>query len=967
MATIPQDKGARFRKCDFQVHTLRDAAWSGPFADLINDRAAFAEALVADCRRKDVQAIAITDHHDLCLWKTVSDAAQAEKRQDDSSYPPCERLVVFPGVELTLATPSCQALLIFDPGLSEAILSHIWGALGVIPTPATSAKTTQTQPLNTTLTLEEITKALNSIRTNPEETNPAKYSFLDGKFILLPYVKKGGHKPIIRDGYHPHFNSMPCVGGYIEGCFYKELEDGNRAKIEGKVSQWGSKPLGVFQTSDCRAATKKTVGGNSIIDFTDLGKWPTWVKWAEPSAEALRQACLARGSRISHTEPAFPLLQIVGITVSNSSFLGPVDLGLNSQFNAFIGGRGTGKSSLLEYIRWALCDDPPTAESTELPNFQRRRKSLIDGTLKTASAKVSVFYKRNEVVYRIERTITDKTETINVFDAEGVSQTMTPEQVRREFPIVSYAQKQLSSVGTLPEEINRLITDPVKESLSQIQDRIEKTILPQIKEQRGRELNLSNLNTQLGETAVAIKGKKEQVQALQAKLLSLTPEQQAIIQAHDTLSQQDQWLTRSTELPDKTAELLQQTRNKINALGIITLPEQLPGVDKVQEVSGDANKFVKKALEHLDALIADAQSGAWLTEVSRSTKEALRKAFSDHQTEYDKCVAESAKKKKQLDEIQSLNKQISELETKQAAFESERNTLKVVFDEVGKTPWNSLLVALKERADLLKKQCQLISELAQNEFKAELAFCGDEQPIQNALETLIQGRNVKDSEQKIGALAANVCGSTHPVEKWAEVMLELDALVKSKGSGATPSTPLLKAAGFSDANLESIRTGVTQDALEHIRFMNIGDQIKFAFKLGNKPDGTGNYIAFDSASPGQQATCLLRTLLAQTGAPLLIDQPEEDLDNEQIHVLAGQIAETKHNRQLLFVSHNANIVVNGDAELVVCFGYRVAEDNTHGKIAPVGSIDCAPVREMIATIMEGGRQAFELRKKKYGF
>ena len=122
-----------------------------------------------------------------------------------------------------------------------------------------------------------------------------------------------------------------------------------------------------------------------------------------------------------------------------------------------------------------------------------------------------------------------------------------------------------------------------------------------------------------------------------------------------------------------------------------------------------------------------------------------------------------------------------------------------------------------------------------------------------------------------------------------------------------------------------------------------------------------------SASPGQQATCLLRTLLAQSGAPLLIDQPEEDLDNEQIHVLSGRIAETKHNRQLLFVSHNANIVVNGDAELVVCFGYRDAGDNTRGKIDPVGSIDCATVRETITTIMEGGRQAFELRKNKYGF
>jgi len=91
------------------------------------------------------------------------------------------------------------------------------------------------------------------------------------------------------------------------------------------------------------------------------------------------------------------------------------------------------------------------------------------------------------------------------------------------------------------------------------------------------------------------------------------------------------------------------------------------------------------------------------------------------------------------------------------------------------------------------------------------------------------------------------------------------------------------------------------------------------------------------------------------------------LDNEQIHVLSQRIAKTKHNRQLLFVSHNANIVVNGDAELVVCFGYKEAGDNTKGQISSIGSIDCAPVRKTITNVMEGGREAFELRRNKYGF
>jgi type III restriction enzyme len=420
-------------------------------------------------------------------------------------------------------------------------------------------------------------------------------------------------------------------------------------------------------------------------------------------------------------------------------------------------------------------------------------------------------------------------------------------------------------------------------------------------------------------------------------------------------------------LPVKISELLKETRDQLIALGNIVLPTELPNILKIQMISGDANSFLTKVLGQFDVLIEEVESGAWLTKENIAVKEEIRNAFIDHQKEYDKCITDTAKNKKQLDEIQSLNKQISEFETKKATVESERNTLKTVFDKIANTPWDSFQDALQERADILRKQCQLISEQAQHEFTAELAFCGDEKPVKLAFGLLVQGRNIKESDQKVSNLAEIVCKSTHPIKKWSEVMAEFDTLFRSKGFDAIPVTPILISAGFTDANIESLRTGVTQDALENIRFINIGDQIRFSFRLGKKPDESANYIPFDSASPGQQATCLLRTLLAQSGAPLLIDQPEEDLDNEQIHVLSGQIAETKHNRQLLFVSHNANIVVNGDAELVVCFGYQVENDNTKGKIAPVGSIDCTSVRETITKIMEGGQQAFELRKNKYGF
>ncbi len=126
-------------------------------------------------------------------------------------------------------------------------------------------------------------------------------------------------------------------------------------------------------------------------------------------------------------------------------------------------------------------------------------------------------------------------------------------------------------------------------------------------------------------------------------------------------------------------------------------------------------------------------------------------------------------------------------------------------------------------------------------------------------------------------------------------------------------------------------------------------------------------MEFSNASAGQQATALLKVLLAESSGPLMIDQPEEDLDNAIIQEITEVIWGAKTRRQLIFASHNANIVVNGDAELVVHCDYREDGDRTKGCIAAEGAIDRPQIRKAIENVIEGGKQAFELRRQKYGF
>ena len=80
-----------------------------------------------------------------------------------------------------------------------------------------------------------------------------------------------------------------------------------------------------------------------------------------------------------------------------------------------------------------------------------------------------------------------------------------------------------------------------------------------------------------------------------------------------------------------------------------------------------------------------------------------------------------------------------------------------------------------------------------------------------------------------------------------------------------------------------------------------------------------------------------------------------------------QVWRAKQKRQIIFASHNANLVVNGDAELVAWCDHRTAGDQSRGTIAGEGAIDMPAAREAIKRIMEGGEAAFNLRKEKYGF
>jgi len=104
-------------------------------------------------------------------------------------------------------------------------------------------------------------------------------------------------------------------------------------------------------------------------------------------------------------------------------------------------------------------------------------------------------------------------------------------------------------------------------------------------------------------------------------------------------------------------------------------------------------------------------------------------------------------------------------------------------------------------------------------------------------------------------------------------------------------------------------------------------------------------------------------LSADSNAPLIIDQPEDNLDGEFIYQsIIPVLRRVKERRQVIVVTHNANIAVLGDAEQIIV----LAANNEQGVVVSRGSIDDPSTRELACALLEGSREAFQRRARIYG-
>lgn len=281
-------KGADYRKADLQLHSPRDEQWKGDRPDeklpegastdeIDRVRRQWASTFIDACVAKGVQVAALTDHHEgVYCWYVL---AEVEKRKAKENLD----FWFMPGMELT-CKDSAQVLILFDWDLSRVLFDKVRNKLGM------KADVNESKRIGIKVDLLEANfNDLQSLLESDAE--------LRDRFIIMPNITPKGHKTVLRDGFHQRFKEMPYRGGYLDKMHPDEIPDGDRRALKGEIPEWSTKSISIVSTSDARTA-----------DFANIGKYATWLKMAVPTAESLRQAMLAAGSRILYAEPSLPEL-----------------------------------------------------------------------------------------------------------------------------------------------------------------------------------------------------------------------------------------------------------------------------------------------------------------------------------------------------------------------------------------------------------------------------------------------------------------------------------------------------------------------------------------------------------------------------------------------------------------------------------------------------------------------------------
>jgi type III restriction enzyme len=539
----------------------------------------------------------------------------------------------------------------------------------------------------------------------------------------------------------------------------------------------------------------------------------------------------------------------------------------------------------------------------------------------------------------------------------------TEASIQSLLPIHAYSQKQLSSVSVRLDELSRFVTAPIRQLL-ELKDRDVLALSNRLRENYASLQRFRSLGDAISRNELDERSQADQASHLRSTLSGLSAEDQQQLDSRPIVDRAREVSHRWQRATDEAERDVQELIGRIDSAASLTSAPPTEAAGELRRDLDAAYDDVTRSLQTLKQSLQQALAAFTAMRAGQgaaSARRALEERLEALDTAYTAVKQRSTAHAEQLAQLAAIEKRRADIASELERLRSERISLGDPKDAHVqlRAELNALTV---ERSDLLAKQCEVVTELSGGLLRATLSRGRGLGGVQERFRGLASGSGTRAS--KIEAFFAALAKETDPLATWELCLAELEALllVPDGEDFTSELTPTLSRLGLNVADQQRVRTRMTVDSWLDLALTPVVDEPVFEYRT--KED---TYIAFESASAGQQATALLRVLLSQSGMPLIIDQPEEDLDSQVVQEVVEWLWTAKSKRQVIFASHNANLVVNGDAELVVICDYRRSGDQSGGKVKLQGAIDIPEIRSEITKVMEGGEKAFRLRKEKYGF
>ena len=622
-----------------------------------------------------------------------------------------------------------------------------------------------------------------------------------------------------------------------------------------------------------------------------------------------------------------------------------------------IGGRGSGKSTLLEYLRWGLCDQPVSVsdDASEVPNFEKRRGSLIKSTLQRSHGGVTIEYMISGVRHLIRREA-DSEKVFLTIQGEAekeVSLSLIQGMTR----LQGYSQKQLSNVSVRNDELLRLVKSPIKAELDQVESSDVQCATRLRSAFQARE-SFRALNARRSAAQTELSSKRSQIDSLRADIGDLPATQKIAIDEHGAFvagqRATESYVTTFGSLSNDLENLADRIETeRLNAKSANGVQPQADVADLRDQLIGALDVVRVDVLAAKDTLDAAKK----FFEISQ---DVAANKLASHNAIYEAATSQNAVIQEHLNQMRTLSQEVDGLGTTLDEVEREIADLGDVEQKLrdARDEWKLLG---DQEFRLLGDQATALTAASKGELRVDVTKGAIAARLTQAFVEAVRGAQV--FEEKIARCVKTVSSSQTPFDEWLGVVDELLSVVDAERGGPPAIVPKLASAGFGSAELKRIGAKLTPFSAFELSLQRPATYPSFSYRA---PDDS--YIPFEQASPGQQANALLALLFGQAVGPLLIDQPEDDLDNATALQIAESIWPAKQRRQLIVATHNPNLLVIGDAELVLhCSHFSPPKAEAQVGITVAGGIDDKAVRQVITDVMEGGQNAFILRMNRYGF